>query len=85
MDVDPSFVRIQHNKKKRNHRNNIFDQRFKVVKKLAKGSFGLCYEAVDMLHNNAPVICKLNNEQDMNELEGEVLKKLNDKGYKHFP
>ena len=42
--------------------------------KLAKGSFGLCYEAIDLHDNDKPVICKINNEQEMNELEGDVLK-----------
>ena len=63
----------------------IFDRRFKVVRKLAKGSFGQCFEAVDILENFKKVICKINDEQPMNELEGNVLKHLNDKGYKNFP
>ena len=75
MDVD-SFKVIKKSKKGP-QRNNIFDGRFRVVKKLAKGSFGQCYEAVDNMNNDKPVICKLNNEHAMNELEGDVLIKLN--------
>ena len=82
MDVDSIGIR---RKKKKSRRNLVFDNRFKVIKKLAKGSFGQCYEAIDMQNNDKPVICKINNETEMNDLEGEILKKLNDKKYKNFP
>ena len=82
MDVDPVCIR---RKKKKSKRNKIFDQRFKVIGKLAKGSFGQYYEAIDLLDNDKPVICKINNEQEMNELEGAILQKLNNKGYTNFP
>jgi hypothetical protein len=42
--------------------------------KLAKGSFGYCFEAIDILDNNKPVICKINEEKEVNEYEGNVLK-----------
>ena len=63
----------------------IFDRRYKVLKKLTKGSFGQVYEAIDMQNNDKPVICKINDVKEMNELEGSVLKLLNQKGFKNYP
>ena len=66
-------------------RHLIHDKWYKIVEKLSKGSFGLCFKAIDLRDNNKSVICKVNEDDEMNKIEGLVLKKLNDKGYKNFP
>ena len=52
---------------------------------MAKGSFGACYEAIDTQDNDKPVVCKINNESEMNQMEASILKKLNLKGFTNFP
>ena len=37
------------------------------------------------MDNDRPVICKINDDKEMNELEGDLVQKLNSKGYTNFP
>ena len=87
MEVEQS-IRLNMEKlkaKEKDKKTIIFNGRFKVKAKLAKGSFGQCFEAVDILDNDKSVICKINDEKEMNEIEGNVLIKLNEKGFTNFP
>ena len=67
-------------------RNEIWiDGRFIVTSKLSKGSFGQVYEGVDTHNGNKSIICKINEDKKMNELESDVLNALNDGKFKNFP
>ena len=52
---------------------------------MTSGSFGKVYEGFDKLNGNKPIICKINDEKEMNRMEGDILKALNKKGFKNFP
>ena len=53
--------------------------------RVGKGSFGSVFEAIDYSDSNKSVICKINKYEEMNQLEGNVLKKLNYLGSSRFP
>lgn len=61
----------------------LLDQ-FKIKHKIAQGSFGQIYIGND-INTKKPIICKINKMSNMNELEYDILKKLNDKAYSNFP
>lgn len=61
----------------REQKNILIDDRFIISKKLAKGSFGAVYAGLDTHNLNEPVVLKLNNEIEMNEIECNILTKLN--------
>jgi hypothetical protein len=42
------------------------------------------FAGVDRDTNNE-IVLKINRDKDMNKIESNVLKMLNQKGYKHFP
>ena len=56
-----------------------------IFKKLTKGSFGQVYEGVDIQDNKKSIICKINGEEEMNDLECKILIALNKTQYKNFP
>ena len=62
-----------------------FEGRFIIKKQLTSGSFGKVYEGFDKLNGGRDIICKINDEKEMNRTEGEILKALNKKGFKNFP
>ena len=37
------------------------------------------------MNGNKPIICKINDEKEMNRMEGDILKALNKKGFNNFP
>ena len=63
----------------------IFEKRFKIIRKLTKGSFGHVYEGVDIDQNMKKIICKINDDKEMNITEGNVMKLLNQRQYRNFP
>ena len=63
----------------------IFNERYKIIDLIDKGSFGLVLEAIDLENENKSVICKINKSRKMNEFEGEILKQLNETGSNSFP
>ena len=63
----------------------IFENRYKIIQKLAKGSFGHIYVGVDLNQEHGDIICKINDDKNMNDLEATILSKLNQKGFKNFP
>ena len=38
-----------------------------------------------MNNNDKAVVCKINNESEMNQMEGNIVRMLNDKGFTNFP
>ena len=62
-----------------------FEGRFIIKSKLTSGSFGKVYEGFDNLNGNKPIICKINDEKEMNKMEGQILNALNKKGFLNFP
>jgi hypothetical protein len=66
-------------------RNLIYEKRYKLVRHLSTGSFGQCFDAIDLQNGNKSVVVKVNEEREMNQIEGEVLLLLNRKGFMNFP
>lgn len=60
-------------------------ERFKIVQKLTKGSFGQVYAGIDVTNPSVHIVCKINDEVQMNDLETQILKDLNEKQYRDFP
>ena len=63
----------------------MLDNRYKIIHKLTKGSFGHIYLATDLKNEYGSVVCKINKDKMMNELEAKVLKLLQEQNYDNFP
>ena len=43
------------------------------------------YAGIDVTNTSVHIVCKINDEVQMNDLETQILKDLNEKQYRDFP
>ena len=60
------------------------NERFKIEGYLGQGTYGKVYFGED-LEDGVPICIKINNNRKINKFEYNVLKELNDAGFKNFP
>ena len=82
MESKPNILKVI-----KNDSHYRFNDRFIIQGKLAKGSFGEVYAGEDTQSGveNKYIVLKVNELNEMHEIECELLKTLNEKGFKNFP